>query len=112
MLHCSPWSSVEALGDLFLSLSQGKTLLLANMEDMFSDISGLLNRSKADYVTMPPAIVQQVQLDIDHPYLKTVIVAGDELPRLISECWRNKVRLINALVPIGFMFNLVCSYGL
>ncbi|KAK7473234.1 hypothetical protein VKT23_001332 [Stygiomarasmius scandens] len=96
MLHCSPWSSVEALGDLFLSLSQGKTLLLANIENIFSDISGLLNRSKADYVTMPPAIAQQVQLDIDHPYLKTVIVAGDKLPRLISERWRNKVRLINA----------------
>lgn len=96
MLHLSPWTFNQGLVDWFLSLAHGKTLILADAQSVVTDISEVVNRTKADYVTLTPTLAQKLQHDIPYPHLKTLVSEGDKLPRQVIERWRDRLDLIDA----------------
>ncbi|KAJ4491140.1 hypothetical protein C8J55DRAFT_556731 [Lentinula edodes] len=96
MLHLSPWTFNQGLVNWFLSLTHGKTLILADAQSVVTDISEVVNRTKADYVTLTPTLAQKLQYDIPYPHLKTLVSEGDKLPRQVIERWRDRLDLIDA----------------
>ncbi|KAJ6498333.1 acetyl-CoA synthetase-like protein [Mycena vulgaris] len=99
ILHFSPWTFDQALADLFFALSRGATLLLADMTDMLSNISHVLNTTRADYIALTPAIAQLISPNVDHPFLKSLLVGGEKLPRQLSDRWREKVTFVDLYGP-------------
>jgi non-ribosomal peptide synthetase component F len=96
MLHFSPWTFDQGLADMLFAFSYGATLLLANMEDMLTDMSAVLNGTRADYATMTPALAGLIRTDVDHPHLKTLVCGGEKLPAQLIPRWRGKINFIDA----------------
>lgn len=95
-LHFSPWSFDVGLADMFLAFSCGGTLVLADMNQMLTDLSGVLNSTRVDYAVLTPPVAQLLQPNVDHPYLKSLIVTGERLPRQLSDQWRDKFVFLDA----------------
>lgn len=95
-LHFSPWSFDVGLADMFLAFSQGATLVLADMNKMLSDLTGVLNSTKVDYAVLTPAVAQLMQPNAEYPYLKNLILTGERLPRQLSDQWRDKFIFLDA----------------
>ncbi|KAJ6561549.1 acetyl-CoA synthetase-like protein [Mycena vulgaris] len=98
-LHFSPWSFDRGLADLLLAFSCAGTLLLANMDEMLSDIDSVLNQTRAEHGMLTPAIAQLMDPEIEHPYLRDLIIGGDKVPSQLSGRWRKKARLIESYGP-------------
>lgn len=116
-LHFSPWSFDVGLADFFLTLSVGATLVLANMGDLLSDLSGVINSTKADYTVLTPAVALLLRPELEYPNLRTVVIGGDRLPWQLSERWRARITLIDGSVRLCFRFHraiqfrFFCRYG-
>ncbi|KAE9384858.1 acetyl-CoA synthetase-like protein [Gymnopus androsaceus JB14] len=109
MLHFSPYTFDQGLADIFLTVSVGATLILADMTDMISDMSAILTSSKVDYALMTPAVAQMINFDVEYPHLKTLVVGGEKCPRQLSEAWRTRVKFIDAYGPTEATVHCVSS---
>ncbi|KAH9915161.1 acetyl-CoA synthetase-like protein [Epithele typhae] len=99
LLHFSPFSFDQGLGDIFMALTKGATLVLANMADVLTDLSEVLNSTRADYTVLTPAITQLIRADVDHPHLKSLLVGGEKLPGQLVDRWKGKVAFMDDYGP-------------
>ncbi len=98
LLHFSPFSFDQGLGDIFMALTKGATLVLANMGDVLTDLSDVLNSTRADYTVLTPAIAQLIRNDVEHPHLKSLLVGGEKLPGQLVDRWKGKVAFMDEYV--------------
>ncbi|KAJ3839398.1 acetyl-CoA synthetase-like protein [Lentinula raphanica] len=90
------WTSNQNLADWFISLTQGKTLLLTDKQNAVMNISSIIQQTKANYVTLTPAVAQVLRHDIPYPHLKILVCGGDRLQLQISKRWRKRLNLMTA----------------
>ncbi|KAK0437447.1 acetyl-CoA synthetase-like protein [Desarmillaria tabescens] len=98
VLHFSPFSFDQGIGDIWMALTKGYTLLLADMDDMVNDMSAVLNSTKAQYTVLTPPVATLIG-DQEHPCLKALLVGGDRLPGQLVERWRGKVAFLDDYGP-------------
>ena len=98
LLHFSPFSFDQGLGDIFMALTKGATLVLANMSDVLTDLSNVLNTTRVDYTVLTPAIAQLIRDDVEHPHLKSLLVGGEKLPGQLVDRWKGKVAFMDEYV--------------
>ncbi|TBU25911.1 acetyl-CoA synthetase-like protein [Dichomitus squalens] len=99
LLHFSPFSFDQGLGDIFMALTKGATLVLANMSDVLTDLSNVLNSTRVDYTVLTPAIAQLIRNDVEHPYLKSLLVGGEKLPGQLVDRWKGQVAFMDDYGP-------------
>ncbi|KAI0667972.1 acetyl-CoA synthetase-like protein [Trametes maxima] len=99
LLHFSPFSFDQGLGDIFMALTKGATLVLANISDVLTDLSDVLNLTRVDYTVLTPAIAQLIRNDVEHPHLKSLLVGGEKLPGQLVDRWKGKVAFMDDYGP-------------
>lgn len=84
--------------DIFVTLSSGGTLCLAETESLLSDLAGTIRRLRVTHAFLTPSVARLIKPE-DVPMLKTLVVGGEQVTTEIVTTWADKVRLINGYGP-------------
>jgi non-ribosomal peptide synthetase component F len=80
--------------DIFCALFNGATLCQVSNDNLFSDLSGWVEKMRADIIHLTPSVISL--LDYTAPTtLKYMITCGEPVTREIIQDWSSKVVLIN-----------------
>jgi amino acid adenylation domain-containing protein len=90
-----------SVSEIFTTLSQGATLVLAPAQALMPGPSlvSLLRDEAVSVVTLPPSVLAVLPADEDFPALKTLVAAGEACPPTLVERWGRIRRFINAYGP-------------
>jgi amino acid adenylation domain-containing protein len=84
--------------DIFVTLSSGGTLVLAETEKLLSDLAGTMEELRVNHAFLTPSVARLIKPE-DVPSLKTLVVGGEQVTKEIVSTWAHRVRLINGYGP-------------
>ena len=89
-----------SVSEIFMSLLSGATLVLIDSEKKQSTerLREVIEKKKITIATIPPSMLSVMRLE-DLGDLKTIISAGERLPKEVAKKIINKYRLLNAYGP-------------
>ncbi len=88
-----------AVSEIFVTLLNGGTLVLARREQLIGqDLAEFLRSAAINVVTLPPSVLATLP-DTELPELRTLVVAGEACPAELARRWSEGRRMINAYGP-------------
>lgn len=69
-----------------------------------TDLSSVMNTTRVDYTVLTPAIAQLIRNDVEHPYLKSLLVGGERLPGQLVDRWKSQVAFMDEYVSERYSF--------
>lgn len=99
-----------SVGEIFLTLLTGSRLCLARKETLIpgAGLMRLLRQEKITHLCLPPSVLQTLP-EIELPDLRTIVVAGEFLPRKLAERWAPGRKFENGYGPTEV--TVVCNWG-
>lgn len=91
--------------DLFMTFFAGGCLVMGNVSDMMSDLTGFVNHTHVNYAQLTPTVISLLD-PTSVPSLEVLASSGEPLTAEIVQQWRHRVRLINAYGPTE---TIVCT---
>ncbi|KAL9110662.1 MAG: hypothetical protein Q9227_004839 [Pyrenula ochraceoflavens] len=85
--------------DIFTTLYCGGCLCIPSEQERKMDISGAMNRLKANWADVTPTVASLLSPD-EVPRLQTLVLAGEEVSQDLVFQWAERVRLINCYGPV------------
>ncbi|MEJ2633926.1 MAG: amino acid adenylation domain-containing protein, partial [Calditrichia bacterium] len=110
-LQFASFSFDASIGEIFVTLLSGGTLVLADHETLMStdDLFRLLNDQKITHVVMPPSLLA-ILPNAPLPYMKTVVSAGESCSREVARRWSKDYHFLNGYGPTETTVG--CSWGI
>lgn len=87
-----------SIGDIFATLLYGGYICIPSEHDKMNDLSGAMQRLKADHVSLMATVAGYLQPE-DVPSLKVLVVAREPRTKKVIETWADRVNLINMYGP-------------
>jgi amino acid adenylation domain-containing protein len=91
--------------DLFMTFQAGGCLVMGNVTDMMSDLTGFINRARINYAQLTPTIISLISPG-EVSTLNVLASSGEPLTAEILHQWADRLRLINAYGPTE---TIVCT---
>ncbi len=100
VLQFASFSFDAAVGEIFMGLLSGATLVIAERETVMSvdAITDFINEQKITHATLPPSLLSLVDVDKIEPN-KTIASVGDSCPWDLANKWSKKHIFFNGYGP-------------
>jgi amino acid adenylation domain-containing protein/non-ribosomal peptide synthase protein (TIGR01720 family) len=93
-LQFASFTSEVYLVEIFTTLANGGCICVPSEDERISDISGCINRMRANYSFFTPSVARIIRPE-DVPCLKAVVLGGGPMSREDVETWAGSVNLYN-----------------
>ncbi len=99
-LQFARFSFDAAIWEIFLTLTQGGTLVMAEQSTLLGtrELAQLIRDERVEAATLPPSVLAMLD-PAEVPMLRTVVSAGEACPAEIVDRWAPGRRFINAYGP-------------
>jgi non-ribosomal peptide synthetase component F len=100
-LQYSNYTFDASIGDIFIPMTVGACIVLAQKEVMMNDVAKVIRECKVDCIYLTNTVASMVDPD-DVPNLKLLAVGAEPVTRQVIEKWAGKVRLLNIYGKLNF----------
>lgn len=99
VLQFASLSFDASVSEIFVTLTCGATLCLVNDGDLApSRLAETLNKLRISVATIPPSVLTALD-EVELPWLKTLVTAGESCPLKLVQHFAGRHRMVNAYGP-------------